>query len=101
MKSVLSSISKWPLEPIQELEQAKDVKEVIKFGNHKDAVQQDELLQNLVKDDVKRDFALQLPINKISSIPGVLLAPLNIQAQSTINECGKITPQNRLTYDQS
>jgi hypothetical protein len=50
---------------------------------------------------VTRGFALLLPLNKIASIPGSLLAPLNIQAQSTINKRGKIIPKDRLTHDQS
>ncbi len=33
--------------------------------------------------------------------PGVLLAPLNIQAQNTINKRGEITPKNQLIHDQS
>jgi hypothetical protein len=77
------------------------MKEAIKFGNRKGAVQKDELLQKLVKDNVMCSFAHPLPIYKISSIPGVLLASLNIQAQSTINEQNKIIPKNRLSHDQS
>jgi hypothetical protein len=48
-----------------------------------------------------RGFALPFPLNKIKKIPGVLLAPLNIQLQKTINERGKIIPKDRLTHDQS
>jgi hypothetical protein len=54
-----------------------------------------------VKDDMTRGFALPLPLNKIALIPGILLAPLNIQAQSTINKWGEIIPKDRLTHDQS
>jgi hypothetical protein len=46
-------------------------------------------------------FALPLPLNKIASIPGILLAPLSIQAQSKINEQGEIIPKDRLTHNQS
>jgi hypothetical protein len=52
-------------------------------------------------DDVTRGFALPLPLNKIASIPGILLAPLNIQAQSSINEQGEIIPKDKLMHDQS
>ena len=55
----------------------------------------------LVTNDVIRGFTLPLPLKKIAQIPGVLLAPLNIQAQNTINKCSKIIPKNRLTHDQS
>ena len=55
----------------------------------------------LVTNDVIRGFSLPLPLDKIAQIMGVLLAPLNIQAQNTINKCGKIISKNRLTHDQS
>jgi hypothetical protein len=86
---------KLALSPSRQNGKRKDVEEAIIFGNHKGAVKQQDLIIKLVKDDVTRGFALPLPLNKIASIPGVLLAPLNIQAQSTINERGEIIPKDR------
>jgi hypothetical protein len=71
------------------------------FGNHKGADQQPELLLKLVRDDVDRGFALPLPLNKIKKIPGILLTPLNIQLQKTINKRGGIIPKNWMTHNQS
>ena len=65
------------------------------------AIQQENLLKKMVTDNVIQGFALPLPLNKVTQIPGVLLAPLNIQAQNTINVCGEIISKNRLTHDQS
>jgi hypothetical protein len=101
MKQVLTHGSKWPLQPLDVNDRIKDVEEALVFGNHKGAVKQQDLLVKLVTDDVIRGFALPLPLDKIARIPGVLLAPLNIQAQNTINERGKIIPKNQLTHDQS
>jgi hypothetical protein len=47
--------------------------------------QQQDILRKLVKDDVDPGFVLPLPLNKIASVPGILLAPLNVQLQKTIN----------------
>jgi hypothetical protein len=101
MRSVLTFGSSWPLAPLDKTKREKDIEEEIIFGNHKGAVKQHDLLIKLVKDDVTRGFALLLPLYKIVLIPGVLLAPLNIQAQSTINKRGEIIPKDRLTHDQS
>ncbi len=101
MKQVLTNGSKWPLQPLNEENQIKDIEEALLFSNHKGAVKQQDLLRKLVTDDVVRGFALLLPLNKIAQILGVLLAPLNIQAQNTINERGEIIPKNGLTHDQS
>jgi len=101
MKQVLTHGPKWPLQPLDEDDRIKDVKEALVFGNHKGTVKQQDLLVKLVTDDVIRGFTLPLPLEKIAQIPGVLLAPLNIQVQNTINERGKIIPKNRLTHKRS
>ncbi len=75
--------------------------EALSFGNHKGAPSQPELLKELVISDVVHGYALPLPLNKITCIPGICMAPLNIQAQWTINKCGKIVKKDRLTHNQS
>jgi hypothetical protein len=89
MKSALSLGLWWPLECLNKSARVKDINKAIKLRNHKGTVRQDELLQKLVKDDVTHGFTIPLPIRKLSLIPGVLLMPLNIQEQSTINQQGK------------
>jgi hypothetical protein len=38
---------------------------------------------------------------KAEKIPGILIAPMNIQQQNTIDEFGRIVPKDRQTHDQS
>jgi hypothetical protein len=101
MKQVLTNGSKWPLQPLDKDDRIKDVEEALVFGNHKGAVKQQDLLMKLVTNNVIRGFTLPLPLGKITQISGVLLAPLNIQAQNTINKRGEIIPKIQLTHDQS
>jgi hypothetical protein len=101
MRSVLTFGSSWPIAPLYETEREIDIEEAIIFRNHKGTVKQQDLLIKLMKDNMTQGFALQLPLNKIALIPGILLAPLNIQAQSTINEWGENIPKDRLMHDQS
>jgi hypothetical protein len=68
----------------------KDVKEAIMFGNHKRAKSNPDVLANLVAKDVKHGYAMALPLSKALTIPSILLAPMNIMHQNTINESGKI-----------
>jgi hypothetical protein len=85
---------RWPLQPPDKLDWIKDIKEAFNFGKHKGTVQQNDLLQKLMTDNVIQGLALPLPCYKITSILGVLISPLNIQAQNTIKERGKIIPMN-------
>jgi hypothetical protein len=101
MKTVLWDGSSWPLSPLDNSDRLLDIDDALAFGNHKGAEQQPELLLKLVSDDVIQGFALPLPLDKIRKISGVLLAPLNIQLQKTINERGEIIPKNCMTHDQS
>lgn len=100
-ESLLTQGSDWPLRPILESERHSDVEEALLFGNHKEATQNPTLLRSLIIDDVTHGFALPLPLEKIHQIKGVLLAPLNIAIQETINERGETIPKKRLTHDQS
>jgi hypothetical protein len=101
MKSILSNGSTWPLSPLDKFDRLLDINNALDFGNHKGAKGQQELLLKLVKEDVDRGFAFPLPLDKIKNIPSIILAPLSIQLQKTINKRGKIIPKNRLTHNQS
>ena len=46
-------------------------------------------------------YALSLLLGKIKRIPGICMAPLNIQPQWTTNERGEIIEKDRLTHDQN
>ena len=46
-------------------------------------------------------YRLPLPLVKATKIPNILIAPMNIQKQNTINEYGRIVPKDRLTHNQS
>ena len=71
------------------------------FGNHKDATQRPKLLKELINKDIKHGYGLAIPLSKIKRFPDAILAPMNIAAQNTINECGRIIQKDCLTHDQS
>ena len=52
MESILKHGAQWPTNPISEEERIGDAKEALKFGNHKGAKSQPELLKRLVTGDV-------------------------------------------------
>jgi hypothetical protein len=91
----------WPLREISEEDRILDLEAALAFGNHKGALKQPGLLKELCMKDVKHAYALPLPLKMIRQIPGLHLAPVNIAAQNTIDEQGRIIPKDRLTHDQS
>jgi hypothetical protein len=93
--------SEWPLATLSKEEIQDNVLEALTFRNHKGASTKPKLLQALLNEDAIHGFAVLLPLSKISWIKGILLAPLNIQAQNTIDSIGRIIPKDRLTHDQS
>ena len=101
MEKILLYGSSWTLEDLDEEEKLSDLKEALEFGNHKGATEKPELLRELVEKDITHGYALVLPLSKITRIPGVLMAPMNIQKQNTIDEHGMIIEKDRLTHDQS
>jgi hypothetical protein len=101
MMNMLAHGSQWPTEPITKEDRAANLIKALNFGNHKGATSQPELLLNLVSGNVKYGYALPLPLRKIRRIPGICMAPLNIQTQWTINEHREIIEKDRLTHNQS
>ena len=77
------------------------MKEALSFGNHKVAVSNPILLRKLIEKDVVHGYGLVLPLINIDRIPGVLLAPMNIMTQNSINEHRRIVEKDRLTHHQS
>lgn len=101
LKSILECGSDWKLEELSEEERVSDLVEALEFGNHKGATMKPDLLKELVLKDVQYGYAFVLPLNKILSVPGVCMAPMNISPQHSIDEYGNIVPKDRLTHDRS
>ena len=101
MKAFLEEGSKWPLDELSEDERKQDIDDALTFGNHKGASQKPELLKKLIGKDVKYGYSLPIPLDSVRLIPGICMAPMNIMAQNTIDEFGRIVPKDRLTHDQS
>jgi hypothetical protein len=101
MREMLAHGLQWPTEPITKEDRAADLIKALKFGNHKGAMTQPELLLKLVSGNVEHGYALPLPLRKVKRIPGICMAPLNIQPQWTINEHKEIIKKDRSTHDQS
>ena len=101
MCSILSHGSDWPLTPLAKETRAADLEEARNFGNHKGAEAQPDLLRTLNQKDIIHGYTLPLPLSKVHRIPGVIMAPMNIMQQNTIDEHGRIIDKDRLTHDQS
>ncbi len=101
LEKILKHGSQWPTSPISKEDRIADLHKALEFGNHKGASTQTDLLLKLVSGDFTHGYALPLPLDKITQIPGICMAPLNIQPQWTINEHGEIVAKDRLTHDQS
>ena len=78
MREILQHGSIWPLDAATEEERLLDLQAALKFGNHKGANKQTDLLKKLCNADVTHGFAMALPLDKIHLLPGAHIAPMNI-----------------------
>jgi hypothetical protein len=101
MESILTHGSKWPFIDTSDENRANDVIEALTFGNHKGASTKPDLLKKLVQKDVKYGHSVPISLESVTKIPGLILAPMNITAQNTIDEFARVIPKDRLTHDQS
>ncbi len=86
MEAFLSEGSKWQLVKINESERQKDLEDALTFGNHKGALQKPIPLKKLIAKDVKYGSSLPVPLSSVRLIPGLVMAPMNIMGQNTINK---------------
>ncbi len=99
MKRILTNGSHWPLEELDKNLRIEDVNKAIDLGNHKSTTNNPILLRELVEKDVKNGYCIHLLLRKAKLIPNLLLAPMNIQHQNTIDKMGKIIDKERLTHN--
>jgi hypothetical protein len=93
--------SKWPLVEISKNERQQVLVDALTFGNHKGALQKPVILKKLIAKDLKYRCSLHVPLSSVQSILGLMMAPMNIMEQNTIDKFGQIIPKDRLTDDQS
>lgn len=86
---------------LSEDERKREVQAVLNYGNHKSASESRERIRQLLRKDVEHGFALPLPTEKVTSLEGLLVQPIGMVEQMSINEEGGRTPKRRLTHDSS
>ena len=101
MRENLATGAIFPLKELDEETRSADFQAALERGNHKGAQKKLDLLFELMTKDVIHGYGLPLPLSKLPRVPGAVLAPVNIQAENTINEFGQIIAKDRLTHDQS
>jgi hypothetical protein len=101
MEAFLLEGSKWLLAEISENERQQDLANALTFRNHKGALQKPVILKKLIAKDIKYRYSLPIPLSSVQSIPGLVMAPMNIMEQNMIDEFGGIIQKDRLTHDQS
>lgn len=74
---------------------------LIEYNNHKGARENVELVSNAINEDVKRGFAIVLPIGSEKVIPGAMVNAVGTVVQKSMNEQGEETEKHRLTHDQT
>ncbi len=101
MEAFLSEGSKWPLAETSKNEQQQDLVNALTFGNHKGALQKLVILKKLIAKDIKYRYSLPVPLSSVQLIPGLVMAPMNIMEQNTIEKFRRIIQKDGLTHDQS
>lgn len=88
-------------DPLPHAQCLAQVDAALDYGNHKGATKDPDKLYDLLDDDVTHGFNMPLPLSMARRIPGLLISPMNIAKQNTIDENGSIIQKDRLTHDHS
>ena len=92
----------YPTTTIDQSAIRQDLEEALEFGNHKGVVNNQTLFQSMMDDEVSKGWAIPIPRQKILELGSdVILSPMNIIEQLTIDEKGNRIPKKRITHNQS
>jgi hypothetical protein len=86
---------------LSEEDRLKELKAVLKRGNHKSAQQNEAEAKRLLTKDVVHGFSLPILPEAVLKVKDAQAQPLGIVSQATINEKGERTNKDRLTQDLS
>ena len=90
------------LAPLSETDQTTLIATALTYGNHKSATKNAAELLAMLKKEVSKGWHLPLPINRLDEIPGLVLGPLGLVEQTTIDEEGNnITSRSHTTSSSS
>jgi hypothetical protein len=90
--------AKMPLEKLAEKSRVELLEKALEYGNHKSATSNAGVLVKMLKKEV---WHLPLPIHRLREIPKLVVGPISLVLQSTIDEEGKVVPKYRFAHDQS
>ena len=97
----LSNGASFPLEPSSDTDRLCILERALEYGNHKSASKHSESLLGMLTKEVTKGWHLPLPIDRLWEIPGLVVGPMGLVEQFSIDEEGKIVPKLRMTHDQS
>jgi hypothetical protein len=93
--------AEFPLRKISETDRLADVRANLTSGNHKLARGHEAKLIEMLKEEVGRGWQLPLSRDSALKIKGCKMTPLDMVAQTSIDENGNPIDKRRLTHDQS
>ena len=93
--------AKMPLQQISEIDRLAFLDLALSYGNHKSAKRHAATLLTMLDKEVQKGWQLPLPVHRLRDIPDIVVSPLSMVEQTTIDEAGNSIPKLRLAHDQS
>ena len=84
----------------QEEPRLQDLLEAIELGNHKSATKDSPKLLSIFGKKVEKGRQLMLPISALQHLPGVVVGPVGIVSQDSIDAFGHRLPKDRPIHNQ-
>jgi hypothetical protein len=101
IRALLLEGSHFSADPFPREECSQQGEAALSYGNHKGAIKAPDKVLELLNEDVTYGFIMPLPLSMALHIPRLLMSPMNIARQNTIDELGNIVPKDHLTHDHS
>jgi len=101
MKAYLKDSVTFPLVPMSKTVRSIDKEFMLARGNHKSVFKSKEIVRELINEDMIHGHALPLTLECIKYLNNILIAPIGVVKQETIDKHGNAVTKFWMTHDQS
>jgi hypothetical protein len=99
LKEMLSNGSTFSLEEHDKDLRKDDLEQALEYGNHKSADKNIDILSCHVKNEIEKGWIVPLLPEYTKLLRNLMISPMGVVSQSTINDRGEIIPPNRVTHN--
>ena len=101
VREILTNGVNFPVAEVSERLRRLDIEAAVKRGNHKSAIQKNDVLEKSLEKEIAKGWIVTLPVEAVRKLPDVVINPMGVATHLGVSEDGTFVPKDRITHDLS